>query len=547
MKNCQLSFKAATEPWELEQIHCLNYRTFVEEIPQHPPNRERRLIDRFHAENSYFICLDRRQLVGMLAVRRQRPFSLDGKVAALDSYLPDGSVTCEIRLLAVEPEYRQTRVFAGLFKIAAEFAIRQGYTLGIASGTLRQAKLYANLGFVPFAEPVGTPGAMYQPMYFTLNSALKIFERLHAPAPASDEPISFLPGPVNVGRVVRDAFSAAPLSHRSACFMQMVRETKELLCGHTGARHVELLLGSGTLANDAVAAHVKLLESEGMVLANGEFGERLIDHATRHGLSFKSLRSAWGEPYDYEVIAQQLAAGEIAWLWSTHCETSTGILNDLGRLAELCNRHGTRLCMDCTSSLGTVPLDLRSVYLATSVSGKGLASFPGISMVFYNHEIAPDRRLPRYLDLGYYREQQGVPFTHSSNLVTALNRALHDLHGADRFATIRRRHGWLRTELEKAGFAIVAIERHASPAVISFIMPAPASSLRIGEELERRGFLLSYRSSYLIERNILQICLMGDNSDENCRAMLNSLIELSRDFRCKPTKLKDSDRREPHR
>ena len=28
--------------------------------------------------------------------------------------------------------------------------------------------------------------------------------------------------------------------------------------------------------------------------------------------------------------------------------------------------------------------------------------------------------------------------------------------------------------------------------------------------MEQRGFLLSFRSSYLVERNIIQICLMGD-------------------------------------
>ena len=38
-----LVFKVATDDWEFEQIHRLNYRTFVEEIPQHPANPERRI------------------------------------------------------------------------------------------------------------------------------------------------------------------------------------------------------------------------------------------------------------------------------------------------------------------------------------------------------------------------------------------------------------------------------------------------------------------------------------------------------------------------
>src|SRR4051794_19305410 len=95
-----LVFKTATEDWEFEQIHRLNYRTFVEEIPQHQAAPTQRLVDKFHAENTYLISVCGNKLVGMLAVRGARPFSLDQKLPELDSYLPAGRRTCEIRLLA---------------------------------------------------------------------------------------------------------------------------------------------------------------------------------------------------------------------------------------------------------------------------------------------------------------------------------------------------------------------------------------------------------------------------------------------------------------
>jgi hypothetical protein len=44
-----LVFKAATEDWEFELIHRLNYRTFVEEIPQHQASPTHRLVDKFHS------------------------------------------------------------------------------------------------------------------------------------------------------------------------------------------------------------------------------------------------------------------------------------------------------------------------------------------------------------------------------------------------------------------------------------------------------------------------------------------------------------------
>ena len=42
--NSDLVYKIASSPEEFEQIHQLNYRTFVEEIPQHKPNNEKKLV-----------------------------------------------------------------------------------------------------------------------------------------------------------------------------------------------------------------------------------------------------------------------------------------------------------------------------------------------------------------------------------------------------------------------------------------------------------------------------------------------------------------------
>src|SRR5437773_11548857 len=100
-----LVFKSATEDWEFELIHRLNYKTFVEEIPQHQASPSHRLVDKFHAENTYLICLSGRKLAGMLAVRGNRPSSLDQKLENLNSYLPPGRKICEIRLLAIEKKF----------------------------------------------------------------------------------------------------------------------------------------------------------------------------------------------------------------------------------------------------------------------------------------------------------------------------------------------------------------------------------------------------------------------------------------------------------
>ena len=171
-----LVYKIAAELEEFEQIFRLNYKTFVEEIPQHEINFEKRLVDKFHYENTYLICKDGNKLLGMLAIRDKRPFSLDLKLENLDSHLPTYKSICEIRLLAVEPDRRKTRVFAGLILNLARYCDDHGYDLGIMSGTTRQLKMYRHLGFTPFGPLVGKEGAHYQPMYLTLDAYRKLRE-----------------------------------------------------------------------------------------------------------------------------------------------------------------------------------------------------------------------------------------------------------------------------------------------------------------------------------------------------------------------------------
>jgi hypothetical protein len=48
----------------------------------------------------------------------------------------------------------------------------------------------------------------------------------------------------------------------------------------------------------------------------------------------------------------------------------------------------------------------------------------------------------------------------------------------------------------------------------------------LGEALERKGFLLSYRSSYLVERNIIQACLMGAVTDAQCLSLAETLAQM---------------------
>lgn len=505
------TFKLADTPSEIEQLQSLHYKTFVEEIPQHHANESRRHVDKFHDDNVYVISLKDGEVVGSLAVRTHRPFSLDGKLPDLDRYLPEGRRICEVRLLSIDREHRTGVVLPGILSAFHDYAMHERFDCAVISATTRQLKLYGQLGFEPFGPRVGTDEAPFQPMIVTLERFRDHVRRFDALPPAMrGEIASFLPGPVAVHRDVAAAFAAPPESHRSHSFSDDLCALKKSLCAMTNAKQVAVILGSGTVANDVVAAQLSLLaNARGVIASNGEFGERLADHASRARLNFEHLRFEWGQPLDVDAIR----ANNADWTWVVACETSTGTLNDIAALAPL-----ERLCIDAVSAIGAVPLDLSQVWLATGASGKALASYPGLSFVFHNHDVAPaPHALPRYLDLGLYATGGDVPFTHSSNLVRALRVAVERVDWPQRYAELARTGDWLRARLDAAGVKLI---RSSAPHVVTIEVPdAPA----IAAALEKSGFVVAHASSYLRARNWLQIAVMGEVTRGQLSAVVREL------------------------
>ena len=522
-----LVFKQATEPWEFAEISQLNYASFVEEVPQHPANDDRLLVDQFHDENTYFICRRGAELLGMVCVRDRRPFSLDQKLGRLEDYLPqaEGARLCEVRLLSVRPDLRRSRVLPGLLTMMARYCQEGGYDYVVMSGRVSQQPLYRHIGFIPFGPVVGDDAAPYQPMYRPVgNVGVEFAGRFHEKVAAPpDDPVILTPGPVAMPDAVVQAFRQSPSSHRSPEFRELMLGVRQRLRDLTNANHCAVMVGSGTMANDVVAAQLSRLDAPGVIVTAGEFGERLLDHADRMGLEYVAARHDWGEPLDYDRIEAVLASSAGGWLWTVHCETSTGALADLPRLKALCQIHEARLVLDCISSIAATPVDLAGVWLASGASGKGLAAYPGLGLVFCEERPAPDAALPRYLDLGLHSagaEDGTVPFTLSSNLLAALDAGLRR-QTPELLAQIDDDGRWLRAQLRNLGVDLVASEPESIGAVTTIALPRGAiDSVRMGTALDSLGFYTSYASGYLRKRNWLQVCLMG----EVCRPQLERLL-----------------------
>jgi hypothetical protein len=171
--NNKITVKFAESEEELKQVHKLNYETFVEEIPQHGPNNRKILVDKLHEKNKYIIAVCDGEVLGMVAINDERPFSLDVKIPEIERHLPPFDKALEIRLLSVKPNKRGGKVFFLLAKKIVEWGYELNYNLVLISGTTRQIKLYEKIGFEGFYQLIGKEEARYQPMYLDVNKFIE--------------------------------------------------------------------------------------------------------------------------------------------------------------------------------------------------------------------------------------------------------------------------------------------------------------------------------------------------------------------------------------
>ena len=184
---------------------------------------------------------------------------------------------------------------------------------------------------------------------------------------------------------------------------------------------------------------------------------------------------------------------------------------------------GADLCVDAISAIGLMPVDLRGVRFATAVSGKGLAAYAGLSMVFHDGRLSSPGHIPRYLDLADYEATNSVPFTHSSNLLAALDRSLTLTHWSGKFECVRTRSRTLRAALRGHSLPPLVQDAYAAPGIVTLEIPGDINAAAVGHALAERGIEIAWQSRYLQQRNWVQICLMGELHEPTLRLLPGAL------------------------
>ena len=244
---------------------------------------------------------------------------------------------------------------------------------------------------------------------------------------------------------------------------------------------------------------------KGLILTNGEFGERLRKQAVRWSLDFDVVEQEWGTIFDCEKIALLLKTGAYQWMLVVHGETSTGTCNDLDGLSQLAKCYNVKLCVDSISTFGAMPFSLQDCYLATAVSGKAIGAVSGLAFVFSQYLAQSAPTLPAYLDLANY-QQGAIPFTLPAVLLGNLDESLQAY--PVRYEQLQQRF----EALLQLPYMHLQLPTTRYPMLITIQLPNALSNLHI--DLALNGLLVHGDSPYLRQRGFLQFAVIQPDFEE---------------------------------
>jgi 2-aminoethylphosphonate-pyruvate transaminase len=347
------------------------------------------------------------------------------------------------------------------------------------------------------------------------------------------------PGPVTLSERVRQSLLKEDLCHREPEFAQLMFDIKtRLLAVYPEAidsYDAIVLTGSGTCAVEAMLSSLIPKSGKALVIANGVYGDRMAKMIETHQKPFMVVTSAWDEPINLETVDRYLSQdSSFTHVVAVHHETTTGRLNDIGKLGKLCKARNVALLLDCVSSFGAEQIEFSDWNLeaCAATANKCLHGVPGLSFVLAKKSVFESRSTSAstlYLDLYSYQQQQlggYSPFTQSVQVSYAFQEALKELEESggweSRNELYQKRSQTIYNALQIMGVETLLDNSIYSCVLKSYKLPPHCSYQHIHARLKQLKFII-YAGQGGLENQIFRIANMGDIQDKDIQLLIQGL------------------------
>lgn len=306
---------------------------------------------------------------------------------------------------------------------------------------------------------------------------------------------------------------------------------------------VVLMQGSGTFGVESVISSVVGPKDKILIATNGAYGERIVDMAKYHKISYIEYPVHYNETPDAKRIEQYLQKDpSITHVAMVHSETTSGILNDIQSVGEVCARYGKTYIVDGMSSFGGVDIPVADWHIdfIISSSNKCIQGVPGFSFIIANREkLAASEGIARSLSLDLYDQWKGMDkdgkwrFTSPTHVVLAFAKALEELELEGgvlaRYERYSSNNRLLIRKLAELGIQSYIDEEHQSPIITTFLYPEDRefSFPEMYRYIKDRGYAIY--PGKLTEMDTFRMGNIGEIYEEDILNVYNILKEFFRE------------------
>ncbi|MCL2321054.1 MAG: alanine--glyoxylate aminotransferase family protein [Oscillospiraceae bacterium] len=290
---------------------------------------------------------------------------------------------------------------------------------------------------------------------------------------------------------------------------------------------VLILCGEGILGLEAACA--SLIEKGDRVLCidNGIFGNGFKDFVEMYGGEAVLFTCDYKNAVDVELLKEFLDKdSSFKFATLVHCETPSGITNDVSKICPLLKKHGILTVVDTVSATGgeEIKVDEYNIDIALCASQKCFSAPIGLTFLSISDDawkIILNRKTPVpsfYCNLaafhGWY-DKKWFPYTMPVNLIYALNEATNRLLLEKTYV---KRH---RTIANAVRFAVLSsglslyAESGNSNTLTSVNVPEGIKFKEIYEEMLNDHNVMIAGSFGIFKDKLIRIGHMGENCRED--------------------------------
>lgn len=335
------------------------------------------------------------------------------------------------------------------------------------------------------------------------------------------------PGPTQVTENIRLARSLeCGNPDLDESFISFYKETCEKISSLLHTQNETLILGGeGILGLEAACASLTEPGDSVLVLDNGVYGKGFADFVTMYGgkphlytVDDKNPIS----PLELEHFLEQNHSFKYATL--VHCDTPSGMLNDMKALCPLLKRYGILTVVDSVSAMFGEELNVEEagIDIVCGGSQKAVSAPPGLTLVTISQaakKTMAERKTPIasfYANLkvfeGYF-QKKWFPYTMPISDIYGLRAAVDNLEAdtgrLERHEKVGRA---CRKALKKAGISL-HLQSGYSNTVTVFDVPKGTTAQAILEIMRTEHGILIAGSFDTLEGRVIRIGHMGTNAN----------------------------------